>query len=158
MNLRDCGEASMSEYHFISLSLHSLHKRKSMMSLFYSILPRGYEHGKTHHFESKHNHIMDTALALELCLSGLANNSLFLSPFRKKILICLKGNLMAPCQGKTLFCTSQQLPCLRLTPLMSLLSWLGTPFKGPWHASRTVFGTTEKQVWCNRRVSPTTLS
>ena len=31
---------------------------------------RGYEHGKTHHFESKHDHFMDTALALELCLSG----------------------------------------------------------------------------------------
>ena len=33
-------------------------------------LSRGYKHGKEHHFESKHEHIIDTALALELCLSG----------------------------------------------------------------------------------------
>ena len=31
---------------------------------------RGYEHGKVHHFDTKHHHIIGVALALELSLSG----------------------------------------------------------------------------------------
>ena len=48
----------------------------------------------------------------------------FLFPFcKKKSLICLKGKSMTPCRGKTfLFCSSHQLPGLRLRPLKGLLS------------------------------------
>ena len=43
--------------------------------------------------------------------------------FVKKSLICLEGKSMTPQRGNTfLFCSSQQLPCLRLRPLKSFFS------------------------------------
>ena len=44
-------------------------------------------------------------------------------PFRKKSLICLEGKSMTPHRGNTiLFCSSQQLPRLRLGPSKGFLS------------------------------------
>ena len=46
---------------------------------------------------------------------GLATNSIFLFPFCEKSLIWLEGKSMTPDRGNTiLFCSSQQLPRLRL--------------------------------------------
>ena len=56
--------------------------------------------------------------------AGLATNSIiFCFPFCKKSLICLEGKSMTPHRGNAiLFCSSQQLPRLRLGPSKGFLS------------------------------------
>ena len=62
---------------------------------------------------------------------GLATNSMFFCFHFVKKSIGLKGKSMTPLWGKTfLFRSSQQLPCLRLTPLKGFLS-LHSALQGP---------------------------
>ena len=59
-------------------------------------------------------------------MSGLVTNFFSCFLLVKKSLICLEGRSMTSCRGDTiLFCSSQQLPRLRLGPLKGFLSGHG---------------------------------
>ena len=69
-------------------------------------------------------HMKSHTSTLMCPVPGLGTKSIFfLSPFCEKSLICLEGKSMTPQRGNTiLFCSSQQLPRLRLGPSKGFLS------------------------------------